>query len=148
MNEPPKKKRRMLIIDVDGDTAAAAPPPQAPVVVPPPMTPGRVHGRVQQEILRLAKEAHMDPEKIEDRIWVRIDDIIKATTVEEAEELAKKTLASASVYFILHTKSPEKQAKTAERIARMHELKGDDEKAKQQMEKAKRIRAEMQVKKA
>lgn len=147
MNEPPKKKRRMLIIDVDGETATPAPQaPSAPVAPPPEMTPGRVHGRVQQEILRLAKEAHMEPEKIEDRIWVRIDDIIKAKTVEEAEELAKKVLASASVYFILHTKSPEKQAKTAERIARMHAAKGDDEKAKQQMDKAKRIRAEMQVK--
>lgn len=89
----------------------------------------------------------MDPEKIEDRIWVRIDNIIKAATVEEAEIEAKKTLASASVYFILNTKSPEKQAKAAERIAKMHYNKGDDEKAKQQMEKAKRIRAEMQAKK-
>lgn len=88
----------------------------------------------------------MDPEKIEDRIWIRIDTIIKAPTVEEAEAEAKKIISSASVYFILNTKSPEKQARAAERIAKMHYNKGDDEKAKQQMEKAKRIRAEMQAK--
>ena len=91
--------------------------------------PGHVQGRTQQEVLRLCREARFDEEKIEARIWHRVDEILKAKTYAEAQAYAKNAIDAASIYFLLNTKKPEKQAK--------------DEKADKQLAKAKRIRAEI-----
>jgi len=143
--EEPKKKRRLLIIDVESDTpyvpAAAKPPPPEPVV----LTPGVIHGNAQKEVLRMCKEARFNEEKIEDRIWIRLDEVLKAKTVAEAHVLVEKALESAQLYFTLNRKHPEKQAKAAERIAEMYRRKGEDEKADKQLAKAKKIRAEIRA---
>jgi len=141
--DEPKKRRRLLIIDVeeDGQTPVAYAPtiPRTPVV----FGPGHVHGRTQQEVMRLCREARYDEEKIEARLWNRVDEILKAKSIEEAEVFAKKAMEVASVFFLLNTKKPEKQAKAAERIAEMYRRKGEDGKADKQLAKAKKIRAEM-----
>lgn len=141
--DEPKKRRRMLIIDVTDDGQAPVAPapiiPRTPVV----FGPGHVHGRTQQEVMRLCKEARYDEEKIEGRIWNRVDEILKATSIDEAEVFAKKAMEVASIFFWLNTKKPEKQAKAAERIAEMYRRKGEDGKADKQLAKAKKIRAEM-----
>lgn len=84
---------------------------------------------------------------IDPHVWKRIDQILAATTLDEARTIAKKALDSASIHFIMNTKHPEKQAKTAERLAEMHRKKGDDEKADKQLAKAKKIRDEMEAEK-
>jgi hypothetical protein len=153
--DEPKKKRRLLIIDVDennvpvssvsSDTVkqvavpVAPPVPRTPVV----LGPGHVQGRTQQEVLRLCREARFDEEKIEARIWHRVDDILKAKTYDEAQEYAKKAMDAASIYFLLNRKNPEKQAKAAERIAKMYRNKGEDEKADKQLAKAKKLRDDL-----
>lgn len=100
---------------------------------------------MQQEVLQLCRDARCDEEKIDAHVWFRVDEILKATTLEQAEELAKKAHMAAVTHFLINRKHPEKQAKAAERLAKMHANKGDDEKAKQQLEKAKKIRAEIRA---
>ena len=136
--DEPKKRRRLLIVDVDENNVpippgtvsqAVAPPvpiiPRTPIV----LGPGHVQGKTQQEVLRLCRQARFDEEKIEARIWHRVDEILKAKTYAEAQAYAKNAIDAASIYFLLNTKKPEKQAK--------------DEKADKQLAKAKRIRAEI-----
>jgi len=149
--EEPKKKRRLLIIDVDENNVPlgegvrpvqyAALPPEKPVTI----TPGYLHGQAQQEVLKMCREARFNEEKIEDRIWIKLDEVLKATTVEEAQIAVKRALDSASMYFLMRRKQPEKQAKAAERIAKMYRNKGDDANADKQLAKAKKIRAEMKA---
>lgn len=146
MDEPVKKKRRLLIVDVTEDGQPLNQPPAQPVAPQPVVTittPGHIHTRVQHAVLKLCKEARFDEEKIDAHVWNKVDEVLKAATNEEAEQRAKKALDVATIYFLLNTKKPEKQAKAAERIAKMYRNKGDDMNADKQLAKAKKIRAEM-----
>lgn len=142
--EEPKKKRRLLIVDVSDDSptpTVVAPPVVAPVPVV--IGPGHIHGQMQLKVLALCREAEFNEEEIEARIWNKVDEILKTTTVEEAEAAAKRAYDSASLYFIIRKKKPpEVRAKTAERLAKMHRNKGEDAKAAIALEKAKKIRSE------
>lgn len=147
--EQPKKRRKLFIVDIPGDgttTVGVVPPlPPAPVSPPEPKIegPGPVHARAQQEVLEMCKKARGDVDDIDPHVWKRVDTILTVKTTAEAEEIAKTVLASAQVHFILTTKHPEKQAKAAERLAKMWRTKGEDEKADAQLAKAKKIRADM-----
>jgi len=142
--DEPKKKRRLLIIDVESDgtvgPVVAIPPTAATPAI---ITPGYIHGQAQKEILRLCKAARFDEEKIEDRIWIKLDEVLKSKTIDEAHAASKKALDSAHLYFLMRAKKPEKQAKAAERISKMYRNKGDDVNADKQLAKAKKFRAEM-----
>lgn len=140
MEEP--KKRRLRIVDAVSDetTGPAIPKPLPPPPEPTAVTPGHVHQQAQQEILRLCEKADFSIEKIEDRIWLKLDKVLKTKTLEEAQLAAKEAVKTAEIFFLLGTKTPETQAKTAERIAKMHRNKGNDEEADKQAAKAKQIR--------
>lgn len=148
MEDPPKRKRKLIIVDVPGDgIQPMSVPAPVPVVSAAPLVivagPGPVHARVQQEVLAMARKARFDEDKIEAGTWARVDSILDAPTREKAEEVAKVVLGHLQIHFLLLTKHPEKQAKAAERIAKMWRTKGEDEKADKQLEKAKKIREEM-----
>lgn len=140
-----KKRRRLIIVDIESDGI----PYTGPVVVaqPPtpyvPPSPGSIHSATQKEVLELCRKARCDEMNVDPHIWKKVDLILAAPSVEEAHAAAKRALDSASIYFIMNTKHPEKQAKAAERIAKMWRTKGEDEKADAQLAKAKKIRADM-----
>lgn len=153
MDEQPKKRRKLLIVDVD-ENGAELPEglvttyaiPTAPEVRPV-VTVGTIHTQMQKEILSLYKEARIDEEKIETRIWNKVDEILKATTLEEATAAAKVARNSAWMHCLMNKKDPEKQAKAADRIAKMWRNKGETEKAKQQEARAKKLRADFAAEK-
>lgn len=143
--EAPVKRRRLLIVDVEtppGEQQVFAPLVVRQETVP---GPGRVHALAQLEVIEMAKKARVPLEKVEDEVWLKLDTILRAPTQETAQEVARKILSSLSIKFLLLTKDPEKQAKSAERIAKMWRDKGEDEKADAQLAKAARIRAEIQA---
>ena len=139
MEEP--KKRRLRIVDAVSDEPIGPITPKPPPE-PTAVTPGHVHQQAQQEILRLCEKADFSVEKIEDRIWLKLDKVLKTKTVEEAQIAAREAVKTAEIFFLLETKTPETQAKTAERIAKMHRSKGNDEEADKQVAKAKQIRTD------
>lgn len=150
MEDQPKKKRRLFIVDIPGDGTGQLVdivPPMPVVQKPPPGPeidgPGPTHARVQREVVEMCQKSRGDVEDIDPHIWKRVDSILAAKTKDEAEEIAKSVISGASIHFILNTKHPEKQAKSAERLAKMWRTKGEDEKADAQLAKAKKIRAEI-----
>lgn len=159
--EPPKKKRKLLIVDVvEGETVPVVPPPSTkdtgPTFSPSAFVGlegiGPVHAKLQQYILKLA-EYYRYSGDIDDRVWIKADKCLSATTPEEANTAIAEAAKSAQVYFLslwgskkaagpATPESFEKQAKSAESLAKMFEKKGDDEAAQKQRDRAEQLRAQ------
>lgn len=164
--EPPPKKRRLLIVDSEiGEGTPAPPVVEQKVTSLEPVfhlvtlsddtlsSLGAVHATIQRYVIDMAKYYnHYD--EVEDRIWLKLDELLVSKTGAEATEKVRRLRDSISMYFsslwnkkkIAGPDTPEnleRQAKTAERVANLHIDKGNDEAAKKQFEKAKSIRAKI-----
>lgn len=84
------KRRRLLIVDVVESTQVQAPEPPKPV-----LTKQQLHAKAQWWLLDAARRYKYEmglSDEFEAPLWKRVDRILKASTLEEAEKLCDEAI--------------------------------------------------------
>lgn len=92
MDAPPKKKRKLLIVDCDENGKPIVDPPKRLEGI------GNVHKDLQQYILKLSEHYKFEGE-IDGDIWKKVDQVLAATTQEEANAFIKAASDHALAFF-------------------------------------------------
>jgi hypothetical protein len=127
-----------------------------PVIVDPTITKqlGWIHKDAQEELYKLASYYGLPVDDIEDRHWLRLDKILRATSLAEARQIARKTWDSLFTNLMVlwgagkiagppTLDNIERKLKKAEAWIKFHEAKGNTDVVAKQKAKADEFRKQL-----